>query len=97
MPHGMPLNTMALQITRTQVEGLLPEAKKAFLDGLQEFWTDDGMAYLEDFGNRLPIQVWEVTDFYVSTKGYVRALQPNDVVMVWDAQTGEWEDNDHDD
>ena len=96
MPHGMQLNTMATEITPLQAEGLLPGAKKAFLDGLVEFSTTDTHLFQMEFAGRLPSEVWKDSKFFVSTKGYVRALLINDIVNIWNAQTLAWDDNDHD-
>jgi len=96
MPHGMQLNAMATEITPLQAEGLLPGAKKAFLDGLVEFSTTDTHLFQMEFAGRLPSEVWKDSKFFVSTKGYVRALLINDIVNIWNAQTLAWDDNDHD-
>jgi len=93
----MQLNTMATEITALQAEGLLPGAKKAFLDGLAEFSTTDTHLFQMEFAGRLPSEVWKDSKFFVSTKGYVRALLINDIVNIWNAQTLAWDDNDHDD
>ena len=92
----MQLNAMATEITPLQAEGLLPGAKKAFLDGLVEFSTTDTHLFQMEFAGRLPSEVWKDSKFFVSTKGYVRALLINDIVNIWNAQTLAWDDNDHD-
>ncbi len=93
MSHGMSLKSMTTEITQEQVHGLYHDAKKAFLDGLEEHKRYDLLSWSEDFGSRSVFSVWLDSKFYISDHGVLRALQPNDTVMMWDTEGHEWVDN----
>lgn len=92
----MRLNCMATEITPLQAEGIFPLAKKASLEGLQEYRDHEPWVYIDEFRSLSPEEIWAASKFYLSTKGFLRMLQPNDIVMLWNVETGEWDDNDHD-
>lgn len=76
-------------LTPDQIRALLPVAFMNWKEGLFEMSKRERQ---DDFGTADEREIWDSCEFLLDVDGELTCHQPNDVVLIWNPKSQNWDD-----